>query len=268
LLCKSAFQFMFQSEAYARTAPTRNGKNAGEKFSGTTGRNRVWKRGLVGLHNNLDVAAGFLGMLGHACGCWAAKRSQSHPFQQPEAGATALSETQDVLRRFDRDTRYFCATILGVLILAASILAFLVSKHSLDLRDSIETLGEAISDAATPSDPAFPIKVSRGERGRVPEPANASSDAPDFSRPPEKAPVQSGNDSITTTDSIKTPVATKRMGFGRRQGLRSHLLFLWHQSLVRDNKHLRWGAFLLPNGHSKAAFASDRSYLKRKVEKP
>jgi hypothetical protein len=211
--------------------------------------------------------------------------------------ATALAETNDVIRRFNRDTRRLAALVVGAVVSAAllmlAVLALDCHPKAVELTDEtvparVEPLLNANAASLTKAEGLKGKKttggVTSGQESSVDHPStefspkeNASSQelaSPStptsvlaFAFIPEishLSALATGNPRVSArVIRPKIHNAGNRSSVGRRTvDVKMRLLALWHQSLARSEKSRTWTAYsnLSKGVKKKAAYTAEANH--------
>ena len=208
----------------------------------------------------------------------AESRTLPAPVIGTQQNSMALSRTSDMIRRFNRDTRWVAAAVLGVVIFAAVVLAVQVQERRHKRHDPTQEARQVESDLSLNPNPATRFtgvalngngSVARITSGQTcspayppeiypkaipsgPTEAAASSPAPVLPSTPEInhfnaqtktsfswSPV-SGQDSVRV---IRPKIRKVRDRSSRYVGVKRRLIELWHESLAKSEKSRSWTAF-------------------------
>src|SRR3984893_6183655 len=208
-------------------------------------------------------------------------RALHAPASQTRVYSVALSDTNDVIRRFNRDTAWLATSMVGTLVFAALMLAFLVQdRHpktvdftekavqaggdlllnansatlfkGVDLKEQNST-GEITSGPASSVDHAF-TQISPKENPSSQMEAAVSTPTPVLAFTPEINDINAqANASLRSPahwqDSVRVIRRTIRNVRYRSSvvlrfaDVKMRLIALWHQSLARTEKSRSWTAF-------------------------
>jgi hypothetical protein len=225
-----------------------------------------------------------------------AKASDAEPFRELVNSelATALAETNDVIRRFNRDTKRLAALVVGAVVSAAllmlAVLALDCHPKAVALTDeAVPAVGEPLLNANSASlTKAEGLKgkettgVTSGQESSVDHPSteispkeNPSSQEVTIPSTPTSVlaftPEISHLSALVTANSrdsarvIRPKIhnAGNRSSVGRRTiDVKRRLLALWHQSLARIEKSRTWTAYsnLSKGVKKKAAYTAETNH--------
>jgi hypothetical protein len=201
----------------------------------------------------------------------------------------AYPGTNDVLRRFNRDTEFLAAGLLSAVFCAALLFAVLMPESRNDVRNDLREANRAKSDLvvnaeATGSFRIAPLKANKSESLEVAAnndqkfaEISAKEDLPDTKTSAESTPfpaVVSGPEISRNAASlnqsklslkhrqdpasvIREKIARERSrwsGYPRTLDVKKRLIALWHKSLLQTEQPRSWPIFLNLNRKKKAAF--------------
>jgi hypothetical protein len=214
-------------------------------------------------------------------------KMRSVPALQTREDSTLNAHTNDVLRRFNRETKRLVARVLSVVTFGALAFAVLVPERQLKMVDftqaaSPSTLGSLLKEA-------FPMLVGNEElnaksiiNGDVPvretrvNQGVAKFSPPESLEPMEPIAGQTANPVLVLNSQInqlyKQPYGSNwspenkdsgraiKMGFPRKRhklsdNVKMRLLTLWHQSLARHSSR-GWTLFSVKGEENKASYAA------------
>src|ERR1700736_2110922 len=203
------------------------------------------------------------------------------PASKTRMHSVALPDTNDVIRRFNRDTAWLATSVVGALVFAALMLAFLVQdRHpktvdltekavqaggdlllnansatlfkGVDLKGKNST-GEITSGQASSVDHAF-TEISPKQNPSSQMEAAVSTPTPVLAFTPEINDINAqANASLRSPAHWQDSVRVIRRKIGnlryrssavlRSVDVKTRLIALWHQSLARTEKSRSWTAF-------------------------
>jgi hypothetical protein len=192
------------------------------------------------------------------------------PASQTWEHSVALPDTKDVIRRFNRDTRCVATGVLGTVVFAGLMLAFLVQeRYPLSLNTNVATLAEnvvltgksstekMISGQASSVDQAF-TEIFPKENPSSQMEAAASTLTPVLAFTPQinRHDVQATADLWTLEHrqdagrviGLNVPRRRSRSSVRPRfVDVKMRLIELWHQSLARSERSRSWTPFSSSN---------------------
>jgi energy-converting hydrogenase Eha subunit A len=211
-----------------------------------------------------------------------------------------LPDTNDVLKRFNRETDWLAALVVGALVSAALILAVLVQDYHPNALDPIEEAVQAGGDLLLNANSAMVFK-DVGLKGKKYTGEITSGQASSADHPlTEISPKENPSSSMEAAVSVPTPVLaitselnhinaqTNRSALSsviwqdsapvirpkihivrnrssvafRYGGVKRRLIELWHQSLAKSEKSRSWTAFsnLNRGERKKAAYTVETNH--------
>jgi hypothetical protein len=166
----------------------------------------------------------------------------------------------DVLRRFNRDTRWFVAGLLGVLFFAALAFAVLIPEPHPATAGLQVTSGTLAHVGQVSTESSSKESVARTEA------AAGSTPAPILFLPEPSPSIATANVSNWSPAQPKESVQAIRGKAPYRRGkssdglgdvdVENRLIELWHQSLMRTEKPRSWAIFSKLERKKKAAFTA------------
>jgi hypothetical protein len=224
-------------------------------------------------------------------------RALHAPAPQTRAHSVALPDTNDVIRRFNRDTEWLATLVMGTLVCAALMLAvlvqdrhpkavdptekavqaggdFLLNANSATLFKDVDlnSTGEITSGQASSVDHAF-TEISQMENPSSQMEAAASTPTPVLAFTPEINHIKAqANASSWSPAHWQDPVRVIRQKIRnlryrssvvfRSVNVKMRLIALWHQSLARSEKSRSWTAFsnLNKGVRRKAAYTAETNH--------
>jgi hypothetical protein len=222
------------------------------------------------------------------------------PAPQTREHSVVLPDTNDVLKRFNRETDWLAALVVGALVSAALILAVLVQDYHPNALDPIEEAVQAGGDLLLNANSGMVFK-DVGLKGKKYTGEITSGQASSADHPlTEISPKENPSSSMEAAVSVPTPVLaitselnhinaqTNRSALSsviwqdsapvirpkihivrnrssvafRYGGVKRRLIELWHQSLAKSEKSRSWTAFsnLNRGERKKAAYTVETNH--------
>jgi hypothetical protein len=185
-----------------------------------------------------------------------AKASDAEPFRDLLNSdlAAALAETNDVIRRFNRDTKRLAALVVGAVVSAALIMLAVLAQDchpkAVELTDeAVQARGEPLLNAnsASLTEASTPAPVLAFAPGISHINAVATADSRDSARVIQPKIRNAGNRSSVVRRTVD---------------VKMRLLALWHQSLARSENSRTWTAYsnLSKGVKKKAAYTAETNH--------